>query len=47
MNSWMSILINKPIHRFKNPKLVCKVSSDLRKNPESIHYTINRILPLN
>ncbi|CAD8175836.1 unnamed protein product [Paramecium octaurelia] len=47
MNAWMSILINKPIHRFKNPKLVCKVPPEMRKNPESIHYTINRILPLN
>lgn len=47
MNAWMSILINKPIHRFKNPKLIAKVAPEERKNPESIHFTLNRILPLN
>jgi len=30
MNAWMSILINKPIHRFKNPKLISKVAPEER-----------------
>ncbi|KAM3142181.1 hypothetical protein pb186bvf_005590 [Paramecium bursaria] len=46
MNAWMSQLINKPIHRFKNPKLISKVPPEERKNPESIHFTINRLLPI-
>eukprot|EP00825_Cyclidium_porcatum_P022956 TRINITY_DN2523_c0_g1_i1.p1 TRINITY_DN2523_c0_g1~~TRINITY_DN2523_c0_g1_i1.p1 ORF type:complete len:419 (-),score=83.94 TRINITY_DN2523_c0_g1_i1:365-1621(-) len=47
MNYWVSILINKPIERFKNPKLIDPtVTQEERKNLKSIHFTLNRTLPL-
>jgi hypothetical protein len=47
MNYWMSKLINKPIERFTNPKLIDPtISAEERKNVKSIHFTIQRILPL-
>lgn len=47
MNAWMSILINKPIDRFINPKLIDPtVTMEQRKDLKSVHFTLNRTLPL-
>lgn len=47
MNAWMSVLINKPINRFKNPKMIDPtVPAEERNNPKSKNFTIQRILPL-
>lgn len=47
MTYWISVLINKPLERFKNPKLLDDtVSAADRKNIKNINFTLNRTLPL-
>ncbi|EAS00090.1 nucleoside diphosphate kinase (macronuclear) [Tetrahymena thermophila SB210] len=47
MNAWVAKLINKSIEKFSNPKLIDPtVTQKERQNLKSIHFTLNRTLPL-
>ena len=48
LNAWISKLIGKPLHLFKNPKLLngSMVSKEERKDPKSLNFTLNRTKPL-
>jgi len=46
MNYWISQLINKPLDRFMNPKLIDTVSHEERTNIKSKHFTLTRLEPL-
>lgn len=47
MTNWISWIVNKPLERFKNPKLLNqKVGQKERNNIKSVNFTLNRKLPL-
>ena len=47
MTNWISWISNKPLERFKNPKLIDQtVSQAERNNVKSVNFTLNRKLPL-
>ena len=47
MTNWISWIINKPLERFKNPKLIDPtISKRERNNVKSVNFTLNRKLPL-
>jgi len=47
MTKWVSEIVQKPVDRFKNPKMVnTTIPQEERKNINSVHFTLSRTLPL-
>lgn len=46
INFWVSIIIHKPIEKFKNPNLLNQNEKVNRKDIKNPYFSLNRILPI-
>ena len=47
MVKWVSMIVEKPVHRFSNPKMFdTTIDPSKRHDPNSIHFSLKRSLPL-